>query len=248
MLFETLAVTGGTPSASSVGKVISVPEPTTALIMPAPTPAASTASASHGLTGRPYPALGCGSPARPLLVDHGVEVGEPLQAAQRLGHPRVALEARAHAGEEGPVTRREGAGALADADPGVVGAAAAVVAHPVDVGAAAGVRLGRHEAAVRVLGHADDVRQHDPVVAVHEAALEPVGQLRRIVAALQRPVAEHHEPLDVVGPAVLADGAQHVGETVGADLAVRVELGEPARQRLVGTEGVGLPVLLAGVP
>src|SRR6478752_9701538 len=37
--FDIVAVTGGKPKATRVGKVIKVPEPTTALIMPAPTPA-----------------------------------------------------------------------------------------------------------------------------------------------------------------------------------------------------------------
>ena len=39
-VLETLAITGGTPSASSVGNVISVPEPTTVLIKPASPPGA----------------------------------------------------------------------------------------------------------------------------------------------------------------------------------------------------------------
>src|SRR5262245_50101557 len=47
MLFETFASTGGKPSASSVGNVISVPEPTTALIAPAAIPAASSAATSQ---------------------------------------------------------------------------------------------------------------------------------------------------------------------------------------------------------
>lgn len=49
------AVTGGMPTASSVGNVISVPEPTTALIVPAPTPAIRTAAISSALT---YGAVG----------------------------------------------------------------------------------------------------------------------------------------------------------------------------------------------
>src|SRR5690242_21468967 len=45
---ETLAVTGGRPTASRTGKVISVPDPTMVLIVPAPIPAARTATASAG--------------------------------------------------------------------------------------------------------------------------------------------------------------------------------------------------------
>src|SRR6478735_11992292 len=51
MLLETFAVTGGTPSASRVGNVISVPDPTTVLISPAAPPAASRASRSSQFTG-----------------------------------------------------------------------------------------------------------------------------------------------------------------------------------------------------
>src|SRR5262245_39047436 len=50
-LFDTLAITAGKPNASSVGKVISDPEPTAALIPPAATAAAKIASASAGGTG-----------------------------------------------------------------------------------------------------------------------------------------------------------------------------------------------------
>src|SRR5690348_2602673 len=52
MVFETLAVTGGTPKASSVGNVISVPDPTTVLIVPAASPARPMAMASRGDTPR----------------------------------------------------------------------------------------------------------------------------------------------------------------------------------------------------
>ncbi len=46
-VLDTLAVTGGRPVASSTGKVIRVPEPTMVLIVPAPMPAAKTASDSQ---------------------------------------------------------------------------------------------------------------------------------------------------------------------------------------------------------
>src|SRR3954454_11705361 len=44
---EMVAVTGGSPTASSTGKVTRVPEPTTALIEPAARPARATATISH---------------------------------------------------------------------------------------------------------------------------------------------------------------------------------------------------------
>jgi len=46
---ETFAVTGGYPNASSVGNVISVPLPTTVLIVPAAMPAAKIAAMCQAL-------------------------------------------------------------------------------------------------------------------------------------------------------------------------------------------------------
>src|ERR1700684_1330693 len=83
-LFDTLATTGGTPKASSVGKVISDPEPTTALTLPAAVPAARIARASAGPTGashatkRSYP---CG-PSRPAApVTSATHTGTPADPA-----------------------------------------------------------------------------------------------------------------------------------------------------------------------
>ena len=57
-VLDTLAVTGGSPTARSTGKVINVPEPTTVLIVPAHTPATNTKIACSGLiasaTGRTH--------------------------------------------------------------------------------------------------------------------------------------------------------------------------------------------------
>src|SRR5689334_15680340 len=54
MLLEMFAPTAGKPKASSVGKVISEPEPTMALMAPAPTPARKIATISHTDTGADY--------------------------------------------------------------------------------------------------------------------------------------------------------------------------------------------------
>ncbi|GMA84920.1 hypothetical protein GCM10025868_01700 [Angustibacter aerolatus] len=51
MLFDTFAVTGGTPRASSTGNVTSVPDPTSEFIAPAVAPASATASSSYQGTG-----------------------------------------------------------------------------------------------------------------------------------------------------------------------------------------------------
>ena len=122
-----------------------------------------------------------------------------------------------------------------------------MVGHPVQVGAARGVRLGRHRPAVRVLRHPDDVGHHHPVVAVDEGAVEPVGHLRRRPAALHRVGAEDHQPRDVVHPPVLRDLVQGVRETAGVGGGA-VELGEPLRHVLVRTQLVAPPVVLREVP
>ena len=49
-MLETFAVTGGMPNARSVGKVISVPDPTMVLIVPAAQPASRIATTSNGVT------------------------------------------------------------------------------------------------------------------------------------------------------------------------------------------------------
>src|SRR6478672_9659317 len=54
MLLETLATSGLTPKKSSVGKVISVPEPTIVLMMPAPVPASAMATPDQKDTRSPY--------------------------------------------------------------------------------------------------------------------------------------------------------------------------------------------------
>ena len=51
-MLETLATSGEKPTASSTGNVISVPLPTTVLMVPAATPASTTATTSSALTPR----------------------------------------------------------------------------------------------------------------------------------------------------------------------------------------------------
>ena len=52
MVLETLAVTGGTPNASRVGNVISVPDPTTVLMVPAASPASTMSERPRAATPR----------------------------------------------------------------------------------------------------------------------------------------------------------------------------------------------------
>jgi mRNA-degrading endonuclease toxin of MazEF toxin-antitoxin module len=178
--------------------VISVPEPTIVLIVPAATPAARTASASQASHPVRLPTRPVGAGAGQDGV-HGAPCPRACSWARR-ARGRPAGRARAAPGasggcppaaavavQEGPVPGGVRARRRAHPHAWVERAGLAVVAHPVHVRTARGVRLGRHRAAVRVLGHADHIGHHHPVVAVDERAVEPVGDLARVVAALQRP-------------------------------------------------------------
>ena len=102
-----------------------------------------------------------------------------------------------------------------------------------------------------MLAHADDIGHHDPVVAVDEGEVEPLGQLGGVDAALQRPGPQHHQPRDVVGPALVAHLPQHAAQAAGRH-CVGVEVPEPVRHPLVGIEGVapavGRTLVPVGVP
>lgn len=106
------------------------------------------------------------------------------------------------------------------------------------------VRLRRHQAAVGVLAHPDDVGGHNPRVAVREALVEEIGESAGIVASLQRPVPEHHQPGNVVYPGAVPHPGEHVGQAGGLE-RVRVEVGEPARQWGGGVQRVAVKVVLA---
>src|SRR3954452_14231894 len=98
IVFDTFATSGENPTASSTGKVISVPLPTTVLMVPAATPARTTATTSNALTTW---SLGARAGGLERLLGHDVDddvaqpavgLGEPL-AAQLLPHHGAALAA-----------------------------------------------------------------------------------------------------------------------------------------------------------
>src|SRR3954470_15897206 len=207
MLFETFAVTAGYPRASSVGNVSSVPEPTTALIMPAPTLAASTASACQGLTGRPYPAV---------RVAHGEGPGTsrvpgPSGACRSvLGHPWTGDDPGAPRLTLGVRDRVRGLGA-----------------RPLE---------GRFRVLQGSLFEVDRVRSvvrlrvgHVPVLAQAEAAAQDVADARRPATTQRLPDAAQSlghlgrdDPDLVRRP--LRDLREHLQVLVGEELAVRVGL------------------------
>src|SRR3954447_10993568 len=98
MLFDTLAVTGGKPNASSGGKVISVAEPTTALMAPAATPARAMARISYQGTARPYKRGPGGPTSDPLCPGSGrtglrVHRPEPFRPPGRARRHRAGTHA-----------------------------------------------------------------------------------------------------------------------------------------------------------
>ncbi len=101
-MFVTFAVSGGTPSATSVENVTRVPDPTRALIPPAATPAARIASHSHQTMGahvRPRAAKGrChGSSADQLrrrVKPHGADADALDMSPTRRTRQRAADAAR----------------------------------------------------------------------------------------------------------------------------------------------------------
>ncbi|CAO5258746.1 branched chain amino acid efflux pump [Frankia sp. AgKG'84/4] len=219
---------------------LSPPRPRRRPCAPSASPDPSRVRRGLGRSGRGVAAVAFGG-------GDGGAVGQACEAGQGTAQARVEAQGLGVAVEEGPVAGGERAGVGAEALRRLVPAVAAVVAHAVDVRAAGRVRLGRHEAAVGVLAHADDVRGHHPGVAVDEALVEEVGERLGIVAALQRPVAEDHQARDVMDPAAVADPGEHVGQAGGAD-GGRVEVGEPVGQRDAGGERVAAGVVLAGPP
>ena len=124
--------------------------------------------------------------------------------------------------DEVPVEGRERAGIRADRSTGVVRASRAVVAHPVDVGAARDVGLGG-ETRIGVLAHAHHVGCHDPVEGIDEQLQEPVIDLAWLDASEQSPVAEHHQPLDVVRMAGGQDLAERLAKAAHPRLTRPVE-------------------------
>jgi hypothetical protein len=86
--------------------------------------------------------------------------------------------------------------------------------------------------------HAQDVGGHDPVVAVDIHFVIPAEHVGRAGFGEEEKISQHHEALDVVGVAgglELPDGVAHAGH---AGVAVV----NPARQRALGAEGVGVEV------
>ena len=140
----------------------------------------------------------------------GVLRGRALaHRCERQLHPRVFGEARVVAGEEVPVHRRQRAVAAR-----VEGAAAAEIAHPVDVSGAGDVGLGGHHLAGRERSHRQDIGLDHPVIGVEIGGPEPVGQFARRDPEQRGDVGEHHQPRDVMAVGLAPDVLHHAVETM----------------------------------
>jgi hypothetical protein len=118
--------------------------------------------------------------------------------------------------EAPPVAGGEGTRVVAHPDLRVEPAAVAVVGRRVEIRAAGDIRLRGHDPEIGVLRHSDDIGHHDPVVAVDERAVIPVGQLLREPTSLRRKVAHDHQPWNVVDAVGLSAGGEGaVGSLAG---------------------------------
>ncbi len=113
-----------------------------------------------------------------------------------------------------PVEAVEGATPVAAAGLHLIVTPLAVVAHPLEIGATAGVGLAAHQAAIGKLAHAAGVGQLHPLDGIHIDTEIPGIHLVRMDPRQQGKVAGHHQPLDMVGVGViqrLANGVTHAG-------------------------------------
>src|SRR5580658_7061691 len=95
-LFETFATSGENPSPTSVGKVTSEPDPTTALIIPANAPAPAMASTPSQLSG-------C-TKAHARQPASGGRLGDPpVSEASRRGSTEATAYTSADAGSNRPI-------------------------------------------------------------------------------------------------------------------------------------------------
>lgn len=113
------------------------------------------------------------------------------------------------ADEEIPIEGGVGTGCFARGVGGIEATVFAVVAHSLDVFAGGNVGLGCHDAAVRVLGHAQRVGEFDPLDGVDIDRQIPAMNLFGFHAKKEGEKTGHHQALDVVGISVfhrLGDG------------------------------------------
>ena len=162
-----------------------------------------------------------------------------LQLAVHHAEAEVVAQRAFVARKKVPVQRVVRAGAVTHLELLVVVAAAAVVAHAVDVGGAAHVGLGGQQAAVGKLAHAHGVGHLHPFKGVDVHAQVPAVHGGGVESRQQREVADDHEALDVVGIGT----ARAIAPPHAAGSACGSCTGpEPLRQRRGVAQGVALVV------
>ena len=105
--------------------------------------------------------------------------------------------------QEIPVERGEGAGCLTGGFSRIETAMSAIIAHALNVLAAGDIGFGTHQTPVSELGHTENVRQLRPLNGVHVDRQIPLVDLAGFDAQQECVEPGYHEPLDVVGIAII---------------------------------------------
>ena len=87
-----------------------------------------------------------------------------------------------------------------------------MIAHSIDVCAAAGIRFGGELTTIGVKRHAENIWHHHPFVGVDVAVPHPVRKLLRIGARDECKIAEHHQAFDVVRIGAVVDAVENSGD------------------------------------
>ena len=89
-----------------------------------------------------------------------------------------------------------------------------MIAHAIDVRAAAGIGLCGELTAVGVKRHAENIWHHHPFVGVDVTVPHPVRKLLRIGARDEREISEHHQTFDVVRIGAAVDAVENGGDAL----------------------------------
>ena len=88
-----------------------------------------------------------------------------------------------------------------------------MIALLLNVFAAGRIGLGRHDAAIGKQRHPQCIGQLDPLVGIEINTEIPVTHLGHAQPGNQRKIADHHQPLDVVGVAEIQRLSERLRQT-----------------------------------
>jgi len=163
-------------------------------------------------------------------------------------NPRIGAKPIRVPRDEIPIEKIEGASSRTGPLFHIVTAAAAIVRHAVDIGAARRIRLGSQQSAVGELAHAQRIGQLDPFIGIGIDGEIPAVEFGGIDPRQQREIAGDHEPLDVVRIGLIARLAHAGGNAGHIGIGGPVECGERPRGAepvLIGIAGHEMPVYAA---